>query len=84
MLVTHDVGEAVTLADRILLIEDGAVALDLGVDLPRPRERGSAEFGTIVDRILGRLLRTGCEGSGCRGFRRRQSARSKMAFMSLP
>ncbi len=32
ILVTHDVAEAVTLADRILLIEDGAVAWDIGVD----------------------------------------------------
>ncbi len=45
LLVTHDVAEAVTLADRIVLIEDGAVALDLDVDLPRPRLRGSPAFG---------------------------------------
>lgn len=59
ILVTHDVTEAVALADRIVLLEDGAVALDVAINLPRPRSRGAAEFGTIVDRILGRLLRTG-------------------------
>jgi sulfonate transport system ATP-binding protein len=59
ILVTHDVAEAVALADRIVLLEDGAVALDVAINLPRPRSRGAAEFGTIVDRILGRLLRTG-------------------------
>jgi sulfonate transport system ATP-binding protein len=39
--VTHDVAEAGTLADRVLIIEDGEIALDLPIDLPRPRERGS-------------------------------------------
>ena len=29
LLVTHDVAEAIALADRIVLLEDGAVALDL-------------------------------------------------------
>src|SRR6202044_3813494 len=58
ILVTHDVTEAVALADRIVLLEDGAVALDVAINLPRPRSRGTAEFGAIVDRILGRLLRS--------------------------
>jgi sulfonate transport system ATP-binding protein len=48
----------VALADRIVLLEDGAVALDVTINLPRPRSRGTAEFGAIVDRILGRLLRS--------------------------
>ena len=42
VLVTHDVSEAVALADRILVIEDGRIALDLPVDVPRPRHRGDA------------------------------------------
>jgi sulfonate transport system ATP-binding protein len=58
VLVTHDVAEAAALADRIVLLEDGAVALDIDVALPRPRLRGSPEFGrleeTILDRLLGR------------------------------
>ena len=40
VLVTHDVAEAVALADRIVLIEQGAIALDVPVALPRPRHRG--------------------------------------------
>jgi sulfonate transport system ATP-binding protein len=56
ILVTHDVMEALTLADRILMIEDGRIALDLGVDLPRPRRRGSAELATLEESILDRLL----------------------------
>ena len=56
MLVTHDVAEAVSLADRVILIEGGRVALDERVHLPRPRTRGSARFAALEERILGRVL----------------------------
>ncbi len=56
IVVTHDVSEAVTLADRILLLENGAVALDIAVDLPRPRRRGDREAAAIEGRILEHLL----------------------------
>jgi sulfonate transport system ATP-binding protein len=56
VLVTHDVSEAVTLADRIVLLEDGAVAADMAVDLPRPRQRSLPEFGRLEETILDRLL----------------------------
>ncbi len=55
VLVTHDVSEAAALADRILLIEDGGIAMDLPVDLPRPRRAGAA-LAEIEARVLGRLL----------------------------
>ncbi len=57
ILVTHDVAEAIALADRIVLIEDGAIALDMPVELPRPRHRGVPEFGALEERALERLLR---------------------------
>jgi len=56
VLVTHDVAEAVTLADRVLLIEGGQVVLDEFIDLPRPRARGNARFAALEDRILHRVL----------------------------
>ncbi len=56
LLVTHDVAEAISLADRVILIEDGRVALDEAVRLSRPRTRGSARFAALEERILGRLL----------------------------
>jgi len=56
ILVTHDVGEAIALADRIVLIEDGAIALDADVALPRPRHRGAPAFGALEQSILERLL----------------------------
>ena len=57
LLVTHDVAEAVALADRVVVIEDGVIALDRPVPLPRPRRRGSAEIGQIEEQILRRLLK---------------------------
>jgi sulfonate transport system ATP-binding protein len=56
LLVTHDVQEAVALADRVILIEDGAIALDERIALPRPRSRGDAAFAAIEKRILDRVL----------------------------
>jgi sulfonate transport system ATP-binding protein len=57
VLVTHDVQEAIALADRVVLIEDGQITLDEVIDLPRPRARGSAAFARLEDGILTRLLR---------------------------
>jgi sulfonate transport system ATP-binding protein len=59
MLVTHDVHEAVVLADRVIVIDGGGVAFDEAVNLPRPRARGSAELAALEDRILSHVLRSG-------------------------
>jgi sulfonate transport system ATP-binding protein len=56
LLVTHDVAEAITLADRVLIIEDGAIKLDLRVDIPRPRQRGAAEIAALEGKILDELF----------------------------
>jgi sulfonate transport system ATP-binding protein len=55
LLVTHDVTEAVALADRVVLIADHRIALDECVPLARPRARGAA-FDAIEDRVLRRVL----------------------------
>jgi sulfonate transport system ATP-binding protein len=52
LFVTHDVGEAVVLADRVIVLNEGKVALDLAVDLPRPRERGTAAFASLERQLL--------------------------------
>ncbi|HEY9752507.1 MAG TPA: ATP-binding cassette domain-containing protein [Coleofasciculaceae cyanobacterium] len=57
LLITHDVEEAVILADRVVLLEDGKVTLDLPILLSRPRNRGDGEFATLVQNILERVLR---------------------------
>jgi sulfonate transport system ATP-binding protein len=56
LLVTHDVQEAVALADRVILIEDGRIALDERVRISRPRERSDPLFGQIEKKILDRVL----------------------------
>lgn len=56
LLVTHDVQEAVALADRVVLIKDGRIALDERIDLPRPRVHGDARFAALETRILDRVL----------------------------
>ena len=57
VLVTHDVSEAVALADRILVMEGGRIALDLSVEAPRPRHRGDPALAALEGRILDHLFR---------------------------
>lgn len=55
IMVTHDVSEAVALADRVILIEEGRIALDIQITLSRPRIRdaGFAHFEQVIlDRVL--------------------------------
>jgi len=59
ILVTHDVSEAVALADRVLVIEEGRIAEDIKVDIARPRERGAADLAALEGAILRELLGDG-------------------------
>jgi sulfonate transport system ATP-binding protein len=61
ILVTHDVSEAVALADRVLVIEHGRIAHDVKVDIPRPRRRGSADLAALEGSILRDLLQSADE-----------------------
>jgi len=56
ILVTHDVAEAVALADRVLVIDEGRIAHDVMVNAARPRERGSVELAGLEGSILSHLL----------------------------
>ncbi|GAA6120827.1 ATP-binding cassette domain-containing protein [Acidovorax sp. FG27] len=62
LLVTHDVQEAVALADRVILIEDGRIALDERIALARPRSQGDAAFAALEKRILDRVLQKPAPG----------------------
>lgn len=55
LLVTHDVDEAITLADRVLVLEDGAFVEDLPIDLPLPREPDNLRFGQLRRHLLAKL-----------------------------
>lgn len=57
LLVTHDVSEAVALADRVLLIEDQRIVMDRRITLPRPRRHGEPGFAQHESEILRRVLR---------------------------
>jgi sulfonate transport system ATP-binding protein len=44
LLVTHDVDEAIDLADRVLVLDHGRIAVDERVDLPAPRSHRDPRF----------------------------------------
>jgi sulfonate transport system ATP-binding protein len=53
--VTHDVDEAILLADRVVVLSGGRVTLDRRVDLPFPRTRGSDGFDALRRTLLDEL-----------------------------
>jgi NitT/TauT family transport system ATP-binding protein len=66
LIVTHNIEEAVLLADRVLVLSSnpGRIQAELTVDLPRPRDRHSPRFESLVDTIYGIL--TGREAAAAR------------------
>lgn len=54
LLVTHDVDEALLLADRVVVLEHGRIEIDVKVNLPRPR-RHSQSFDHLRARLLAAL-----------------------------
>jgi sulfonate transport system ATP-binding protein len=55
LLVTHDVDEAIVLADRVLVLSGGVITIDLPVALDHPRDRGQAGFLDLRSRLLAEL-----------------------------
>ncbi|HWT95917.1 MAG TPA: ATP-binding cassette domain-containing protein, partial [Solirubrobacteraceae bacterium] len=55
LLVTHDVEEALLLADRVLLIDGGRIAVDERFELPRPRRRDDPQLVARRRELLTRL-----------------------------
>ncbi|GAA0516546.1 aliphatic sulfonates ABC transporter ATP-binding protein [Tatumella terrea] len=56
VLVTHDVSEAVSLADRVILIDNGRITLDQEIDVPRPRRRGHPRLAELEASVLNHIL----------------------------
>jgi len=75
LLVTHDVDEAVLLADRVLVLTDGVISLDVPVEIPNPRLRSDPAFSALRSRLLRELgideaaegAHAGSEGSDAPG-----------------
>ena len=68
LIVTHNIEEAVLLADRVLVLSSnpGRIKAELTVELPRPRDRHAPRFEALVDTIYGIL--TGREESAAAVF----------------
>jgi NitT/TauT family transport system ATP-binding protein len=54
VLVTHDIEEAVAMADKVIIMNHnpGRIVGSLDVDFEYPRERNSVEFMTLKDQLL--------------------------------
>jgi sulfonate transport system ATP-binding protein len=61
LLVTHDVEEAVLLADRVILIEEGKIVMNKEINLPRPRQKDNFQYSSLTAQILKRVLQVGDE-----------------------
>jgi sulfonate transport system ATP-binding protein len=55
LLVTHDVDEAILLADRVLVLSDGRISLSVDVDIPGERHHANPRFATLRERLLREL-----------------------------
>lgn len=65
LIVTHNIEEAVQMADRVVVLgsHPGHLIADVDVDLPRPRDKHSAEFEAMVDNLYAILTGSAPESS---------------------
>jgi sulfonate transport system ATP-binding protein len=55
LLVTHDVDEAVVLANRVIVLDHGSIITEVSVDVDSPRHRTDKRFDHIRRELLGAL-----------------------------
>jgi NitT/TauT family transport system ATP-binding protein len=66
LLVSHNIEEAVSMADRVLVFssDPGRVRAEIPITLPRPRDTESAAFRQIVDEVYGLMTSHGRQAAG--------------------
>jgi sulfonate transport system ATP-binding protein len=52
LLITHDVAEAVALADRVVVMREGRIVFDIDVNAERPRQRTNPDLAALQARVL--------------------------------
>jgi sulfonate transport system ATP-binding protein len=52
LLVTHDVDEAIALADRVVVLNEGSISFSEPVEVPSPRHRSHESFASLRGRLL--------------------------------
>jgi len=69
VLVTHNIEEAIQLADRVIVLSrrPGHVLAEVAIDLPRPRDRKSAPFYDLTDRVYSLITEGGALPSASSG-----------------
>lgn len=65
VFVTHDIGEAILLADRILYMTPGKIAAEISVKQPRPRDLRSREMQNIQKMLLEMFEQSGEKTESC-------------------
>ncbi|NIK01278.1 ATP-binding cassette domain-containing protein [Xanthomonas cannabis] len=87
VLVTHDVAEACALADRIVVVEQGQVGLDVAVPVAHPRAPGSPALAAIQAQVLSRLLgaaQTSEQAAAAKAETRRDATREAARHGAAP
>ena len=52
LLVTHDVDEAIHLAQRVLVLDEGRFTVDIAIDLPQERAARELRFAEVRTTLL--------------------------------
>ena len=69
LLVSHNIEEAIQLADRVIVLSrrPGHILAQVDVDLPRPRDRKSTAFYDLTDRVYSLITEGGAALATRRG-----------------
>ncbi|NLD04793.1 MAG: ABC transporter ATP-binding protein [Synergistaceae bacterium] len=55
LMVTHDVGEALRLGTRVIVLKKGKIEASIGIELEYPRDRHCEKFQSLLDEVLAAL-----------------------------